>query len=110
MLVVVLELVGNLGPEVLVTGFGLLVIVIVGNDPGIIVSTSVMMHVDNTIESCIDDVVDHLVYTLYPRCIHISVTIYMGIPCDRNSDGSETSLFHHRYQFRLCDRLSPICF
>ena len=72
--------------------------------------TSIVMYVKHTVEPCIDDVVDHLMHTLHPCSINIAVAINMGIPGDRHSDGSETSLLHHCDQFRLCDRLAPVGF
>ena len=109
-LVVILKLVGNLRPEVLIACLRLLVVVGIGNHPGVVVGTRVMVYVDDAIETGIDHVIHNFVDTLQPCLVDIAVGIYVTIPCDWHADGTKASIAHHRHQLWLGDGLSPIGF
>ena len=76
----------------------------------IAIGTSVMMHIDDTIQALVDHIVDDLMHTCHPGSIHLAVLIHMIIPGNRHANSTKAGILHHLQQLGLCNRLSPAGF
>ena len=109
MLIIVLKLIGNLRPEVLVAFLCLFVVVHRGNQPMVTLCTGIVMHIQDTVQAVVDDIIYNLMHAFHPFGIHLSVLIHLLEPGYWHSDCFESGISHHLDQFRLGDRLSPKC-
>ena len=104
LLAVVLEREGYLAPESLELQAIGRVIVSIGFDPVIArqlaigveaVGTGIVMHVDDAVETLVDDVIDNLLDAQHPLAIDFIIGIHVVVPGDGHTDSGEASLFHH---------------
>ena len=106
-LVVVLEGLSNLLPQLLELCLVLVIVGAAGMNPVCVAIASVVVYVKYAVHSVVDNVVNHLFYAIHPRLVNIAIAVHLLIPCHWYTDRVETSLFHHLHQFRFGYRLSP---
>ena len=133
-LVVVLELLGNLFPYRLEAFFLLGIGVRAGPEPRRAAVARVVMHVQYAVHPLADDVVNHFVHTLHPCLLNLCADAVVGYvpgcqsllgivpfhgtecrlhvwpPRHGNAYGIESRLLHHLHQLGLGDGLSPCRF
>ena len=118
--VIVLELCGNLFPKVFVSILILIIVGSRGTQPCRCSLSCIVMHIDDTVHTIVHYIVNNLLYTSHPCCIHLSrrpcreipievvnLHTHMWIPCHRNADCIESGLLEHLYKSLCCDWLSP---
>ena len=111
LLAIVLELSGNLHPEHRESQSVMGVVLLVGLYPVVVliaVGTRVVVYVDDTVETLVDHVVHHLVYTGHPfRLDACEFRLHVVVPGYGHADGAESGLLHHVDELACGLRLSP---
>ena len=67
----------------------------------------VVMYVQDAVHAIVDNIIDNFLHAFHPSLVNLTVTIHLLIPCNRYTDSTEPSLFHHLDQFWLGYRLPP---
>ena len=111
--VVALEAVGNLRPQLLEAGADGGIFRLVGHEPVGTVATAgvilagVVVHIEDAVASGIEHHIDHLLHAVHPRLLHIVVGIHMREPGHRHADDVETLGGDGIDNLGCGDRLSP---
>ena len=110
MLVIVLESLGYLFPDRLELRPVLCVVGFVGLDPRLkrtFIGTCIVVHIDDAVQSFVDDIVHHLFHTVHPSLVDLALRVNLLIPCHWHTDSTEASLLHHLDKFGFRHGLSP---
>ena len=65
------------------------------------------MYIEDAVHALVDHIVYHLFDAIHPCGVHLAVAIHLLIPGHGHTDGTESCLFHHLQELRLCNGLSP---
>ena len=68
-----------------------------------------MVNIQNTIHSCMDDIVNHFLHAIHPLLINLIIAIQMLPPSNRYADSIEALFLHKCHQRCLGNGLSPGC-
>ena len=109
LLVVVLELLGYLLPQIFVVRLDIIVGRRAGMQPLFTVA-GIVMHVNDTVHTVVYHIVNHFFHTIHPCILHLTVLVHFLIPGHWHTDSAKTSLLHHLQEFGLRHGLSPARF
>ena len=110
MCIVVFKLLCYLLPQMIEAILVLLVNTLICYDPCIIMSTSIVVYIYDTVQSLIYYIVDNFMNSLHPFLIYISLIVHVWEPSYRHTDGTKSCFPHHFHQFWSCNRIPPYHF